>query len=70
MPRRAYVPVPGGVPEVIVPDNLKSGVKDPCYYDPELNPAYQELAEHYALVVLPAWVRRPRDYPEVLQIPN
>lgn len=55
----------GGVPEVVVPDNLKSGVKDPCYYDPELNPAYQELAEHYALVVLPARVRKPRDKAKV-----
>lgn len=54
-----------GVPEVVVPDNLKAGVKDPCYYDPELNPAYQEFAEHYGLVVLPARVRKPRDKAKV-----
>lgn len=28
----------GGVPEVVVPDNLKSGVKSPCRYEPEMNP--------------------------------
>jgi len=36
------------------------------FYSAIDNPAYQELAEHYALVVLPARVRKPRDYPEVL----
>lgn len=54
-----------GVPDVVVPDNLKVGVKDPCYFDPELNPSYQELAEHYGLVVLPARVRKPRDKAKV-----
>ena len=37
----------GGVPEILVPDNLKSGVKHPSYYDPELNPTYRDLAAHY-----------------------
>jgi len=55
----------GGVPEVLVPDNLKSGVKDPCFYDPELNPSYQEMAEHYGVAVLPARVRKPRDKAKV-----
>ena len=32
----------GGVPEIVVPDNLKSGVTSPCYYDPDINPTYQE----------------------------
>jgi len=45
-------------------------VKSPNYYEPELNPSYQELAEHYHVAVLPARVRKPRDYPEDLQIPN
>ena len=54
-----------GVTEVIVPDNLKAGVKDPNYYDPELNPSYQEFAEHYGVVVLPARVRKPRDKAKV-----
>jgi len=51
----------GGVHALVVPDNLKVGVKSPCFYDPELNRAYQELAEHYGAAVLPARVRRPRD---------
>ena len=40
-------------------------MKDPCYYDPELNPNYQELAEHYATVVLPGRVRKPHDKAKV-----
>lgn len=60
----------GGVPKTICPDNLKSGVKKANRYEPELNPSYQELAEHYQVAVMPARVRKPRDYPEVLQIPN
>lgn len=51
----------GGVTEILVPDNLKSGVKHPSYYDPELNPTYRDLAAHYGVTVLPARARRPRD---------
>lgn len=55
----------GGVPSIVVPDNLKSGVKSPCYYEPELNPAYAELAQHYGVAVIPARVRKPRDKAKV-----
>ena len=55
----------GGVPGAIVPDNLKSGVKAPCYYDPEINPTYQNFAEHYATAILPARIRHPKDKPKV-----
>lgn len=55
----------GGVAEVIIPDNLKSGVKKPCYYEPDMNPTYQELADHYNTVVLPARVRKPQDKAKV-----
>jgi transposase len=51
----------GGVPKTICPDNLKSGIKTPHRYEPELNPSYRELAEHYQVAVLPARVRKPRD---------
>jgi transposase len=51
----------GGVPEVIVPDNLKSGVSRACFYEPDINPTYQDMATHYNTVVLPARVREPRD---------
>ena len=55
----------GGVPRVWVPDNLKVGVKHPCYYEPEINPSYKELADHYDAVVLPARVRKPKDKAKV-----
>lgn len=51
----------GGVAELTVPDNLRAGVSKACFYDPELNPTYAELAAHYGTVVLPTRVRRPRD---------
>lgn len=51
----------GGTPEVLVPDNLRSGVSRACRYEPDLNPTYAELAEHYGVAVLPARVRKPRD---------
>ena len=51
----------GGVPKILRPDNLKTGVKKPNYYEPDLNPSYQELAEHYHVAVLPARVRKPKD---------
>jgi transposase len=51
----------GGVPEVAIPDNTKTGVKHPCRYEPELNATYRELAEHYAFAVIPARPYKPRD---------
>ena len=54
-----------GVPRVAVPDNLKSGVKSACYYDPEINPAYQNFAQHYGIAILPARVRKPKDKAKV-----
>lgn len=55
----------GGVPETIVPDNLKSGVSRACRYDPDTNLAYQWFAEHYATAILPARAYRPRDKAKV-----
>ncbi len=51
----------GGVAEVTVPDNLRAGVTKACWYDPELNPSYAELARHYSTVVLPTRTAHPRD---------
>ena len=48
-----------------VPDNLKSGVSKTCRYDPELNPFYLQLAEHYQVAVILARPRKPRDKPKV-----
>ncbi|GGW38261.1 hypothetical protein GCM10011452_28220 [Gemmobacter lanyuensis] len=44
----------GGVPKVVVPDNLKSTVLKPDRYDPGLNRTYAEMAEHYGTAILPA----------------
>jgi transposase len=55
----------GGCPAAIVPDNLKSAVTKARRYEPELNPAYQEFAEHYGVAILPARVRKPRDKAKV-----
>ncbi|MFW6244581.1 MAG: IS21 family transposase [Fibrobacterota bacterium] len=51
----------GGVPEIVIPDNLKSGVRSPCLYEPDINPTYQEWAEHFGVAVIPARVKKPRD---------
>ncbi len=55
----------GGVPEILVPDNLKSAVTRPCRYEPDLNATYRELAEHYGTVIIPARVAKPRDKAKV-----
>jgi len=51
----------GGVPELIIPDNLKSGVTRACRYEPDLNPTYQQLASHYDTVIVPARPYKPKD---------
>ncbi len=49
----------GGVPRVIVLDNLKEGVLAPDVYDPALNPLYRDFLAHYGVVALPARVGHP-----------
>jgi len=51
----------GGVVRIVVPDNLKTGVSKPNYYEPDINLAYQELAEYYQFAVLPTRVKKPKD---------
>lgn len=51
----------GGMTGLLVPDNLKSGVNKACRYEPELNPAYQQLAAHYDVAVMPARPYKPKD---------
>jgi transposase len=50
----------GGVPRVLVLDNLKAGVLQPDWFDPELNPKLRSFAEHYGLAVLPTRPWTPR----------
>ena len=42
----------GGVPELVVPDNLRSAVSRAHRYEPDLNPTYADLAEHYGFAVI------------------
>jgi len=51
----------GGVPRILIPDNLKTGVKRPEFYEPDINPTFQYFAEHYGLVVLPTRIHHPQD---------
>ena len=55
----------GGIPAIVVPDNLKTGVTKPNYYDPDINPTYADMARHYGVVVLPARIRKPNDKAKV-----
>lgn len=51
----------GGVPQAIVPDNLKSAVTKSSKYEPTLNETFLDFAQHYATAILPARAYRPRD---------
>ena len=51
----------GGVPELVVPDQLKSAVRKSHRYDPDLNPSYQQLAAHYRCAIVPARPYKPKD---------
>jgi len=55
----------GGCSEILVPDNLKAGVKSPHLYEPDLNPTYQEMAAHYGIAVIPTRIVKPRDKAKV-----
>jgi transposase len=55
----------GGIPHTTAPDNLKSAVSKSHPYDPEINPAYTRLAEHYAFAPTPARAQHPKDKPIV-----
>lgn len=55
----------GGVPRLLIPDNLKAAVTKPCRYEPIINRAYSDLAAHYDCAVLPARPYKPRDKAKV-----
>ena len=52
----------GGVARLLIPDNCKTATLSNTQYDVILNRSYQELAEHYGTAIVPARVRKPRDY--------
>ncbi|MHB8344578.1 MAG: IS21 family transposase [Ferrimicrobium sp.] len=60
----------GGVPRAIVCDNMKTAVTKADRYEPTPNATYLEMATHYQMAVLPGRPFHPRDYPELLVIPN
>ncbi len=51
----------GGVPDLSIPDNTKTCTKLANRYEPDINPTYHDLANHYGFAVMPARVRRPKD---------
>ncbi len=53
----------GGVPALLIPDNLKSGVHYACRYDPDINPSYAEMVAYYNTAVMPARPYKPKDKP-------
>ena len=55
----------GGVAQIVVPDNLKSGVSKACFYEPDINPTYLDMANYYDTVVIPARVRKAKDKAKV-----
>jgi transposase len=54
-----------GATAIFTPDNLRTGVIEPDWYEPGLHQAYLEFAEHYRTAILPARVRKPKDKPNV-----
>jgi transposase len=55
----------GGVPDIVVPDNLKAAVTHAHRYEPELNRTSADLARHYGFAVIPARAAKPRDKAKV-----
>ena len=52
-------------PQIVVPDCLKSAVSRACRYEPDINPTYADMADHYGLCVIPARPVRPKDKAKV-----
>ncbi|WP_022887657.1 DDE-type integrase/transposase/recombinase [Glaciibacter superstes] len=62
----------GGVPQIVVPDNPTTSTHQTHKGGAErvVNARYQQLADHYQTAIVPARVKRPRDYPEESVIPS
>ena len=59
-----------GVPRLLIPDNLKTGVTKNTRLDTILNRSYLELADHYGTAVVPTRVKAPKDYRQKSVIGN
>lgn len=55
----------GGVPAMVVSDNLRSGITKACFHEPRVNRAYAEMARHHDTAIVPARPFRPRDKAKV-----
>lgn len=51
----------GGVPQAIVPDNLKAAVTKADRFEPEINETLADFASHYGTCIFPARSRKPKD---------
>ena len=50
-----------GAPALLIPDNLKSAIKNACRYEPEATSTYEDFARHYGTAILPARPLSPKD---------
>ena len=55
----------GGVTALTVSDNLKSGITKACFYEPQVNRSYADMAKHYGTAILPARPKKPKDKAKV-----
>jgi transposase len=55
----------GGVAKMTVSDNLKSGITKACFYEPNVNRTYRDMAKHYDTAIVPARPNKPRDKAKV-----
>jgi len=51
----------GGVPQTLVPDNLKSAITKASRYEPSINRVLEDFANHYGTTVTPARAGKPKD---------
>jgi transposase len=49
----------GGVPKIMILDNLGEGVRKPDFFDPSMNPLYRDMLAHYGACALPCRVNDP-----------
>ncbi len=57
----------GGVPNIVVPDNLKSAIISNNKNGVVVNESYADLNRHYSVAVIPARPRKPKDKPKAEQ---
>ena len=51
----------GGVHDVFIPDHLRSAVSKTCRNEPDLNPTYHQLAEHFSVTIISVRPYKPKD---------